>query len=63
MIPKKLIEGLVGNNVYIYIKDIDREFGGILDSFTADNIIVLKDKYNNLIHIPIDIVDVVTERR
>jgi len=63
MIPKKLIEGLVGNNVYIYIKGIDREFGGILDSFTTDNIIVLKDKYNNLIHIPLDIVDVVTERR
>jgi hypothetical protein len=30
---------------------------------TNDNIVVLKDKYNNLIHIPIDLIDVVTDRR
>ena len=63
MIPKTLLEKLVGNDVYIYVKNMDREFGGIVDSITKDDIIVLKDKYNNLIHIPIDIIDVITERR
>ncbi|MFX1588711.1 MAG: hypothetical protein ACFFC1_11190 [Promethearchaeota archaeon] len=63
MIPKTIFEKLVGNDVYIYIRNMDREFGGILDSITKDDIVVLKDKYNNLIHIPIDIIDVVTERR
>ena len=63
MIPKTLLEKLVGNDVYIYVKNMDREFGGIVDSITKDDIIVLKDKYNNLIHIPIDLIDVITERR
>ncbi|MFW9937829.1 MAG: hypothetical protein ACFFD5_09275 [Candidatus Thorarchaeota archaeon] len=63
MIPKTIFEKLVGNNVYIYIRNMDREFGGILESITKDDIAVLKDKYNNLIHIPLDIIDVITERR
>ncbi|MFX0059083.1 MAG: hypothetical protein ACFE85_14090 [Candidatus Hodarchaeota archaeon] len=63
MIPKNIVEKLVGTSVYVYIKNIEREFGGILDSITQENIIVLKDKYNNLIHIPLDIIDVITERR
>jgi hypothetical protein len=63
MIPKTLIEKLVKNNVYIYVKNIDREFGGILEEITSDDIVVLKDKYNNLIHVPLDIIDVLTERR
>jgi hypothetical protein len=63
LIPKTVIEKLIGNTVYIYTKNIDREFGGILDSITQDDIIVLKDKYNNLIHIPLNIIDVITERR
>ncbi|MFX1356079.1 MAG: hypothetical protein ACFFA8_02235 [Promethearchaeota archaeon] len=63
MIPKTIFERLVGNDVYIYIRNMDREFGGILDSITKDDIAVLKDKYNNLIHIPLDIIDVITERR
>ena len=63
MIPKKVVERLVKSNVYIYIRNIDREFGGMLESITENDIIVLKDKYNNLIYIPIDIIDVITERQ
>ncbi|MFW9780656.1 MAG: hypothetical protein ACFFFB_00015 [Candidatus Heimdallarchaeota archaeon] len=63
MIPKSLVERLVEIDVYIYIKHIEREFGGILDSITDENIVILKDKYNNLIYIPLEIIDVITERR
>ncbi len=62
MIPKSIIEKMKNNNVYIYIRNIDREFSGILEDITSDNIVVLKDKYNNLIHLPIDLIDVITER-
>jgi len=63
MIPKTLVERLIETDVYIYTRTVDREFGGVLDSITEDNIIVLKDKYNNLIYIPLDIIEVITERR
>jgi hypothetical protein len=63
MFPKSIIEGLINNDVYIYIRNIDREFSGIVQEITSDNTVVLKDKYNNLIHIPIDLIDVVTDRR
>ena len=63
MFTKSLVEKFKSNNVYIYIRNIDREFSGVLEEVTSDNIIVLKDKYNNLIHIPLDLVDVITERQ
>ena len=63
MFPKSIIEGLINNDVYIYIRNIDREFSGNVQEVTSDNIVVLKDKYNNLIHIPIDLIDVLTDRR
>ena len=63
MFPKSIIEGLINNDVYIYIRNIDREFSGIVQEITSDNTVVLKDKYNNLIHIPIDLIDVLTDRR
>ena len=63
MFSKTLIEKLINTDVYIYIRNIDREFSGILQEITNNNIIVLKDKYNNLIHIPLDLVDVITERQ
>ena len=63
MIPKSIIENLKNNDVYIYIRHIDREFSGIVVEITNENIVVLKDKYNNFIHIPIDLIDVVTDRR
>lgn len=63
MFPKSLIEKFVHNNVYIYIRNIDREFSGVLEEITSDDIIVLKDKYNNLIYIPLDLIDIVTERQ
>jgi len=63
MFPKSILENLKNNDVYIYIRHIDREFSGIVIEITDDNIVVLKDKYNNLIHIPIDLIDVVTDRR
>ena len=62
MLPKSIIEKMKNNNVYIYIRNIDREFSGVLQDITSDNVLVLKDKYNNLIHIPMDLIDVITER-
>lgn len=63
MFPKSLIEKFIHGNVYIYIRNIDREFSGVLEEITSDDIIVLKDKYNNFIYIPLDLIDVVTERQ
>ncbi|MEJ2250070.1 MAG: hypothetical protein P8Y70_14295 [Candidatus Lokiarchaeota archaeon] len=63
MIPKKIIESLVGVDVYIYIKNIDREFPGVIEEITDDDIIKLKDKYNNTTYIPISDIDIITERR
>ncbi len=63
MFPKSIIENLKDSDVYIYIRNIDREFGGVLQDITSNDIIILKDKYNNLIHIPLDLIDIVTERR
>ena len=63
MIPKKMVEKLVGNGVYIYIRGINVEFAGIIKSVTEDDIVILEDNKNNRIHIPLSIIDVITERR
>jgi len=63
MFPKSIIEKLINTDIYIYIRNIEREFGGVLEAITNDDIILLKDKYNNIIHIPLDLIDIVTERR
>jgi len=63
MIPKKIIEKFVGNGVYIYIRGIDIEFSGIIKSITEDDIVIMQDNKNNNIHIPISLIDVITERR
>ena len=62
MFPKSMIEKMKNIDVYIYIRNLDREFSGVLQDITNDNVAILKDKYNNLIHIPIDLIDVITER-
>lgn len=63
MIPKNLIEKLMNNGVYVYIRGINIEFAGVIKSITEDDVVVLEDNKNNLIHIPISLIDVVTERR
>ncbi len=63
MIPKSLIEKLVQKEVYIYVRNQSREFAGIIQSIIDDEVIVLENKYNNLVYIPISEVDVITERR
>jgi len=66
MIPKTIIEGLIENYVYIYIKNISKEFAGKLLSIKEElggDILVLEDKNINLIYIPISEVTVITERR
>lgn len=63
MIPKNLIEKLVNNGVYVYIRGINIEFAGVIKSITEDNVVVLEDNKNNLIHIPLSLIDVITERR
>ena len=63
MIPKNIIEGLIGVGVYIHIKDINEKFSGTLVKITDEGLAVLEDKYNNHTYIPISIIDVITERR
>ncbi|MFX1393494.1 MAG: hypothetical protein ACFFAH_07960 [Promethearchaeota archaeon] len=63
MIPKKIIEKLVGNGVYVYIRGINVEFSGVIKSITEDDILIMQDNKNNNIHIPISLIDVITERR
>jgi len=63
MIPKEIVEKLIGNGVYIYIKGVNKEFAGIVESITPDNILILKDKNNNLSYIPLAEIDIITERR
>lgn len=63
MIPKKIIEKLVGNGVYVYIRGIDVEFAGVIKSIIEDDVLILQDSKNNNIHIPISLIDVLTERR
>jgi len=63
MIPKNLIEKLVNVGVYVYIRGIDIEFAGVIKSINEDDVVTLEDHKNNLIHIPLSLIDVVTERR
>ena len=63
MIPKKIIEGLIDNFVYIYIKNLGKEFAGKINSITDSDIVILEDKNENLNYIPISEISVITERR
>ncbi|MFX1476994.1 MAG: hypothetical protein ACFFCI_02570 [Promethearchaeota archaeon] len=63
MIPRKIVENLVGNYVYIYVKNLTKEFAGKIDSVSDADIVVLEDKNNNLVIIPISEISVITERR
>jgi hypothetical protein len=62
MILKTIIEKLVDNYVYIYVKNIAKEFAGKLLSLET-GIITIEDKNNNLIYIPMSEVTIITERR
>jgi ribosome maturation factor RimP len=63
MIPKKIVNELIDVDVYIYIKNISEKFSGTLTRITEDDLVVLKDKYNNNTYIPLSEIDVITERR
>jgi len=63
MIPKKIVENLVDIDVYIYIKNITKEFAGKIKSITEADIVVVEDKNNNITYIPISEISVITERR
>jgi ribosome maturation factor RimP len=63
MIPRSFLEKFIEKEVYIYVKHQTREFAGIIQSINEDDILVLADKYNNLVYIPISEIDVITERR
>ncbi|MHA1803670.1 MAG: hypothetical protein ACTSU4_03945 [Promethearchaeota archaeon] len=63
LIPKDVLEKILNNYVYVYVKNISREFGGVLKTILDDKIIVVEDKNNNLNYIPISEISVITERR
>ncbi|MFX1279716.1 MAG: hypothetical protein ACFFA3_09890 [Promethearchaeota archaeon] len=63
MIPRKLVEGLVDNYAYIYIKNISKEFAGKINSINDFDIIMLEDKNSNISYIPLSEIIVITERR
>jgi len=63
MVPKSLIENLLNKEVYIYIKHGNREFGGIIQSIIDDEVVMLKDKDNNLVYVLISEINVIIECR
>jgi len=63
MIPRKIIENLVNSDVYIYVKNTNKEFGCFLKGISDSDIITLADKNNNLVYIPLSEIIVVTERQ
>ena len=63
MIPKKIIENLIDRDVYIYVKNINKEYAGKTNSVTDADIVILEDKNSNLINIPISEISVITERK
>ena len=63
MMLTKIIEKLIGTYVYIYVNNISKEFAGKIDSVIDNEILVVEDKNNNLINIPISEISVITERR
>ena len=63
MIPRKTIENLIDNYVYIYIKNISKEFSGKINSINDFDILLLEDKNQNISYIPLSEISVITERR
>ena len=63
MIPRKIIERLTNNYVYVYIKGIEKEYSGKVISLDDSDILTMEDKNNNLIYIAISDITVITERR
>lgn len=63
MIPRKTIENLIDNYVYIYIKNISKEFSGKINSINDFDILFLEDKNQNISYIPLSEISVITERR
>ena len=63
MIPRKIFEQLKDKFVYIYVRNVDKEFGGKIVSIDDFDILTLEDKNNNLVNIPLLEIVVITERR
>ncbi|MFX0021815.1 MAG: hypothetical protein ACFE9S_05780 [Candidatus Hermodarchaeota archaeon] len=63
MIPRKIIEGLIDIYVYVYTKNISKEFAGKINSITDSDIVIIEDKNENLSYIPLSEIRVITERR
>ena len=63
MIPRKIFEKLKDKFVYIYVRNVDKEFGGKIVSIDDFDILTLEDKNNNLVNIPLLEIVVITERR
>ncbi len=63
MIPKQIVKDLIDHYVYIYIKDINKEFAGVIKSITETDILILEDKNNNQSYISLDDILVITDRK
>ncbi len=63
MIPKSIIEKLIDGDVHIFVKGINEKFSGNLIELTSDDLLMVKDKYNNISYIPLSEVSVITERQ
>ena len=44
MIPRKIIERLTNNYVYVYIKGIEKEYSGKVISLDDSDILTIEDK-------------------
>jgi hypothetical protein len=62
MIPRKIVENLINTFVYVYIKEIGKEFAGRIKSINEFDIVLLEDKNENISYIPISEISVITER-
>ena len=63
MIPRKKFEELKDKFVYIYVRNLEKEFGGKVVSIDEFDNLTIEDKNNNLVHIPLSEILIVTERR
>ncbi|MBN1800486.1 MAG: hypothetical protein JW891_03215 [Candidatus Lokiarchaeota archaeon] len=63
MIPKKIVENLVNNHVFIYLRHIDKEFAGVIRAINESDLILLEDKNAHITYIPLSEIIAITERK
>ncbi len=63
MIPRKIVENLVNGHVFLYVKNINKEFAGIIRSINESDLILLEDKNTHITYVPLSEIIAITERK